>query len=322
MALCDRLEAQQVDAESAHARLVQALLESLTQASDATDFAANWQRLAEHFHTLFTTKSSIDALKQALLQLAMMGKLVPQNSMDESGTKLSKRIQFSRSDKRKIVMLAEDAVSSFIELLPETWTWSSVDQISADEPRAITDGPFGANLKTEHYIEAPGYRVVRLQNIGSGYFRNEHRAYIDQDRFEKISKHQVLPGDLIVAGLIDTSIRCCIAPENIGPAVVKADCYRLSVHPEISSKYVLYYLNSKMAREFAAIHHHGLTLTRIGLGNFRNIPVPLPPAEEQHRIVAKVDELMALCDQLKSRLTQARQLNEQLASTLVERAVA
>ncbi|MCZ3019090.1 hypothetical protein NYY75_18860, partial [Acinetobacter baumannii] len=54
MALCDRLEAQQADAESAHAQLVQALLDSLTQTSDATDFATNWQRLAEHFHTLFT----------------------------------------------------------------------------------------------------------------------------------------------------------------------------------------------------------------------------------------------------------------------------
>jgi type I restriction enzyme S subunit len=322
MALCDRLEAQHADAESAHARLVQALLDSLTQASDTTDFAANWQRLSEHFYILFTTESSVDALKQGLLQLAMMGKLVPQNSKDESGSELSERIHISRSDKRKIVMLAEEAVSSYMELLPETWTWCSVDQISADEPRAITDGPFGANLKTEHYIETPGYRVVRLQNIGNGDFRNEHRAYIDQDRFEKISKHQVLSGDLIVAGLIDTSIRCCIAPENIGRAVVKADCYRFSVHPQISSKYVLYYLNSKMAREFAAIHHHGLTLTRIGLGNFRNIPVPLPPAAEQHRIVAKLDKLMALCDQLKNRLTQARQLNEQLASTLVERAVA
>jgi type I restriction enzyme S subunit len=64
MALCDRLEAQQADAECAHAQLVQALLDSLTQASDATYFAANWQRLAEHFHTLFTTEPSIDALKQ------------------------------------------------------------------------------------------------------------------------------------------------------------------------------------------------------------------------------------------------------------------
>src|SRR6185437_5937113 len=84
MVLCDRLEAQQADAESAHTQLVAALLGSLTQASDADGFAASWQRLSAHFHTLFTTESSIDALKQTLLQLAVMGKLVPQV---EAGTR-------------------------------------------------------------------------------------------------------------------------------------------------------------------------------------------------------------------------------------------
>ncbi len=82
MVLCDRLEAQQADAESAHAQLVQALLGSLTQAIDAEDFAASWKRLADHFHTLLTTESSIDALKQSLLQLAVMGKLVPQDTRE------------------------------------------------------------------------------------------------------------------------------------------------------------------------------------------------------------------------------------------------
>ncbi|MOA52718.1 EcoKI restriction-modification system protein HsdS [compost metagenome] len=60
----------------------------------------------------------------------------------------------------------------------------------------------------------------------------------------------------------------------------------------------------------------------MSVGKIRSIPVPLPPLAEQHRIVAKLDQLLALCDQLKTRLTQARQLNEQLASTLVEQAVA
>src|SRR5690606_27058447 len=92
MALCDRLEAQQADAESAHAQLAQALIGSLIQAADAEDFATSWQRLAEHFHTLFTTEPSIDALKQSLLQLAVMGKLVPQDPSDEPASELLRRI--------------------------------------------------------------------------------------------------------------------------------------------------------------------------------------------------------------------------------------
>jgi type I restriction enzyme S subunit len=75
MALCDRLEAQQADAASAHATLVKALLDTLAQSQSATDFTANWQRLAQHFDTLFTTEASIDALKQTVLQLAYSGLL-------------------------------------------------------------------------------------------------------------------------------------------------------------------------------------------------------------------------------------------------------
>ncbi|WDJ99235.1 restriction endonuclease subunit S [Xanthomonas campestris pv. incanae] len=97
MALCDRLDARQADAESAHAQLVQALLDSLTQARNAEDFAQSWQRLAEHFHTLFTTEFSIDTLKQTLLQLAVMGKLVPQDPCDEPVSELLKQIAEERA---------------------------------------------------------------------------------------------------------------------------------------------------------------------------------------------------------------------------------
>lgn len=99
MALCDRLEAQQADAESAHAQLVQVLLNSLTQASDATDFAANWQRLAEHFHTLFTTEPSIDALKRAILELAVMGKLSAPQQGDTSIAEILERMAEDRNSK-------------------------------------------------------------------------------------------------------------------------------------------------------------------------------------------------------------------------------
>jgi len=75
MVLCDRLEAEQADADAAHAKLVEALLASLTQARDAADFRASWQQLAEHFHTLFTTEASVDALKQTVMQLGVQGRL-------------------------------------------------------------------------------------------------------------------------------------------------------------------------------------------------------------------------------------------------------
>ena len=111
-------------------------------------------------------------------------------------------------------------------------------------------------------------------------------------------------------------------PADAGPALVKADCYRLAVHPKLSSRYALHFLNSPLAEGFAAVHNHGMTLTRIGLGNFRRIPVPLPPIAEQHRIVAKVDELMALCDRLEASLDDAAATRRSLLEALLAEALA
>ena len=78
MALCDRLEARQADAQHAHARLVQALLDSLTQARDAEEFQAAWERVAGEFPKIFSTPSSINGLQAAFLCMAAEGKLVPE----------------------------------------------------------------------------------------------------------------------------------------------------------------------------------------------------------------------------------------------------
>ena len=79
MALCDQLEQQQTDSNATHQTLVETLLATLTNAADQAEFAEAWQRIADHFDTLFTTEQSIDQLKQTILQLAVMGKLVPQD---------------------------------------------------------------------------------------------------------------------------------------------------------------------------------------------------------------------------------------------------
>ena len=101
MALCDQLETRHSNAAVAHEKLVSHLLGTLTQSQSAEDFNANWQRIAAHFDILFTTEASIDALKQTLLQLAVMGKLVPQNPNDEPASVLLKRIQ---TEKAKLIV--------------------------------------------------------------------------------------------------------------------------------------------------------------------------------------------------------------------------
>ena len=100
MTLCDQLENQHSNAIVAHEKLVGYLLNTLTQSQDAAEFNESWQRIATNFDTLFNTESSIDALKQTVLQLAVMGKLVPQDVNDEHTSELLKRIQ---AEKAKLI---------------------------------------------------------------------------------------------------------------------------------------------------------------------------------------------------------------------------
>jgi type I restriction enzyme, S subunit len=314
MGLCDRLEAAQAEREQQRDRLAAA-----THAGLSTTETQHSSFFLRHFPQLTTRPDQIPKLRQTILNLAVRGKLLPQDPKDESATAQLKSIHRSRRVRRKVEKIDESSLETPLFKLPQSWSWTIVDQIAADHENSITDGPFGANLKTAHYIDSPGYRVIRLQNIGRSTFRGEHVAFVDEERYRRLSKHHVYSGDLVVAGLVDPLVRCCILPEEIGPAMVKADCYRLAVHPEVEAGFVMLYLNSSPAQAYAAAHHHGMTLIRIGLGNFRAIPIPLPPLAEQRRIVAKVEELMALCDQMETKLhrtqTESRRL---LASVLHE----
>lgn len=322
MALCDRLEARQADAGSAHTQLVQALLDSLTLATDAADFAASWQRLAEHFHTLFATESSIDALKQTLLQLAVMGKLVPQDPRDEPASELLKNIQSEKQaaivGKNKLDKLRySDMGAESPFKLPSTWAWARLGELAIS-------GPSNGNSPKPASVETP-YRCLTLSATTRGTFNDQCFKFVDIDA-DTASKYFLKDGDLLVqrANSIDYVGVSAIYDGPDDQFIFPDLMMRLRISTYLSQSFVHAYLSSITGRAYFRNHASGTqgNMPKINQGTVVNAPIPIPPLPEQHRIVAKVDQLMTLCDQLKARLTQVRQLNEQLASTLVERALA
>ena len=324
MTLCDRLEAQQADAESIHTQLVQAILSSLAQASDAIDFATNWQRLAEHFHTLFTTEPSIDALKQTLLQLAVMGKLVPQDPNDESASEFVKRIQaekqryLTKSKARKQKDLAADLQPEPPFDVPAGWEWQTVDDVLH-----VTGGiTLGRKLGGRKLLSKPYLRVANVQR-GRLEMERIKEVEVPEDEVEKCLLRN---GDLLITegGDWDKVGRTAIWRDELPECLHQNHVFRArAVVTDWEPCWAEMYLNSASAREyFAGSSKQTTNLASINMTQLRACAFPLPPLAEQQRIVAKVDQIMALCDQLKTSLTQARQLNAQLACTLVERSLA
>lgn len=177
--------------------------------------------------------------------------------------------------------------------LPAGWCWASVDQLAQHVSNALTDGPFGSNLKSSHYTSS-GPRVIRLQNIGDGTFIDAE-AHISTEHFAALSKHTVVAGDLVMASLGTDIPRACVVPAWLGPAVVKADCLRFAVHSSLMLPwFAAHALNSPPSRKRAESLVHGVGRPRIGLTLLRSFPLPVPPLLEQHRVVEEVERLLSL----------------------------
>ncbi|MCX9039759.1 restriction endonuclease subunit S, partial [Citrobacter portucalensis] len=135
MFLCEQLEQQSLTSLDAHQQLVETLLSTLTDSQNTEELAENWARISQYFDTLFTTEASIDALKQTILQLAVMGKLVPQDPNDEPAYELLKRIEQEKAQlvkegkikKQKPLPPVSDKEKPFE--LPKGWEWCRIAEL-------------------------------------------------------------------------------------------------------------------------------------------------------------------------------------------------
>jgi len=328
MALCDQLEAARQQREQCRERLVAASLQRLNQPGDEPEAFRSDARFALQVLPSFTsTPAQIKQLRQTILNLAVRGKLVEQDPEDEPAAELLAAIDRDVEDavnggrmRNPKCITKYEGIRQYD--LPAYWAWTQLGRLVAAEDGAMCDGPFGSKLKTEHYISTPGYSVVRLGNIGTGDFVWGKEGYISRDHFESLRPNHLMAGDLLVAGLADPLVRCCEVPADLGLAVNKADCFRVRLHFLVDRNYIGWYLNSPVAKRFAGDENHGMTRERINLSNAKALPIPLPPLAEQHRIVAKVDELMALCIQLEQQLSQAEQSRRGLLEAVLLEALA
>ncbi|HCM1325012.1 TPA: restriction endonuclease subunit S [Vibrio parahaemolyticus] len=317
MALCDQLEQQTEASIEAHQVLVTTLLDTLTNSADADELMQNWARISEHFDTLFTTEESIDQLKQTILQLAVMGKLVPQVPNDEPAAELLKRIA-----EEKAQLVKEKKIKKQKELPP----------ISEDEK------PF----------ELPnGWEWCRLPDLGElARGKSKHRPRNDPKLYENGNIPLVQTGDVARAngtiltytakynefGLAQSQLwpkgtLCITIAANIADtATLGFDaCFPDSVvgytpyDKEIPTVYFDYFI--KTAKENLERFAPSTAQKNINLEILSNVLVPCPPMQQFPRIVEKVNLLLGICDELKERLKESQMSQLQLTDAIVEQAV-
>lgn len=303
MALCDRLEAEQADAANAHTTLVDTLLGTLAKSRDAAELAANWQRLSQHFDTLFSTEASLDALKQSILQLAVMGKLVPQDPNDEPASELLKRIAvekkwFLKNEKyRGGTTVTPIPIDEAPAPAPFNWAWVPFGEImvSRDSERIpVSKDERSTRAKFYDYYGASGV----IDKIDS-YLFDKPLLLIGEDG----------------ANLVNRSTPIAFIAR--GQYWVNNHAHVLDGISEGFLRFIELYINAIDLKPYVT----GTAQPKMNQAKMNSIPIALPPESEQRRIVAKVDELMALCDRLKSDLAESRTRQARLARTLIESAL-
>ncbi|HMV65807.1 MAG TPA: restriction endonuclease subunit S [Myxococcota bacterium] len=190
----------------------------------------------------------------------------------------------------------------------------------SDDPNALTDGPFGSKLKSEHYTDH-GVRVVRLGNLGVGEFKDADKSFVSEAHAAELERHRLFDGDLLIAALAEPVGRCCQVPRSILPAIVKADCIRFRPRPEVNRRFVMHWLNSPEAKKNAERHSHGVGRLRINMGAIRELPVPLPTRPVQDRTVEAIETHFSRLDAAVTSLTRAKANLKRARASVLKAAV-
>lgn len=321
MTICDQLEQQSLTSLEAHSQLVETLLATLTNSQNAEELAENWARISQHFDTLFTTEASIDALKQTILQLAVMGKLVPQDPNDEPASELLKRIEREKVQlvkegkikKQKLLPPVSDDEKPFE--LPVGWEWVRFFDVALE----IATGPFGSMIHQSDYV-INGVPLINPSHIINGKVIPDMTVSVNHIMADKLSAYKMYNDD-IVMGRRGEMGRCAVIDENSSGYLCGTGSFILKLAKDIDRKYIVLLFKTLYAREYLGGSSVGSTMTNLNHSILNKMPILIPPLTEQKKIVLFNEELQLFCNHLKSRLQSAQQTQLHLADALTDAAL-
>ncbi|EPQ9956549.1 restriction endonuclease subunit S [Enterobacter hormaechei] len=323
MSLCDQLEQQSLTSLDAHQQLVETLLSTLTDCKNAEELAENWARISQNFDTLFTTEASIDVLKQTILQLAVMGKLVPQDPNDEPASELLKRI-----DQEKAQLVKEGRIKKQKPLppisddekpfeLPEGWEWCRLETIT----ELITKGS-SPKWQGVSYTDNPNdVLFITSENVGSFKILLDSEKYVEK-KFNEIEPRSILTHNDILMNIVGASIgRTAIFNMNRNANINQAVCLIRVINNSMLLSYLLNFFNSDICLSYMFDKQVDNARANLSMGNIAKFVLPIPPLNEQKRIVEHIDNLMSICDKLQSHLQSVQQIQLHLADALTDAAL-
>ncbi len=315
MLVCDQLESQTESSIEAHKTLVETLLATLTSAKDADELFESWQRISEHFDTLFTTEDSIDQLKQTILQLAVMGKLVKEDPNDEPASALLERIAEEKEHlikdkkiKKQKALPPVEEEEVLIEL-PLHWECCRVNDISVVlDPNPSHRYPSYENgtvplLSTREFQGESGWKVTDAKLVPQEFFEFQSELC----RFNERDIVFARKGRLGLARKLP----------NLEKFTFSHTVFIIKAFSDINEDYLLLFLRrEQFIKDLLIAMNSNVGVPTLGKSKLEMMTFPIPPLNEQKRIVNKVEKLLSICDNLNSKLREAKSIQTNLANTI------
>ncbi|MEY4978052.1 MAG: hypothetical protein RLZZ352_322 [Pseudomonadota bacterium] len=316
MRVCDALEATGQRQAAHHRQLVQTLLGDLT-----ADSHTAWQRVAAHFDTLLDRPSAIDALEQTILQLAVRGQLVPQDSTDEPASELLKRI---RAEKDRLIAagkIKRDKPLAAIGEdeqpfgLPPGWEWVRV----ADLCSVVTDGEHATPERCNDPTAIP---LVTAKNVRSEIMDYTQTDYVPRHIAELCWRRcKPQDGDILMVSVGATLGRLCVLRSAVDMVLVRSVTVFRPVSSGVQESYLALHLMAPITQSEIWRSVKQSAQPCLYLAQSARLKVALPPLPEQARIVARVAQLRQLCANLRQRLSASQTTQAALAHALLADAV-
>jgi type I restriction enzyme, S subunit len=299
------------------------LLDSRLRGNDGGEaFADAWSFITKHFGELYRVKENVAELRKAILQLAVMGKLVPQDPTDEPASELLRAI-----GEEKERMLKGGKIKHLkpqIEIkpeevpyqLPKGWVWVRLGNVSQI---------LGGFAYKSNFFKGEGNRqVLRLGNIRPDLIRlNENPVFIDDSLGEATSEFCLRKNDILITMTGTRSKRDYLYTVRVEENPVNGVLLYLNqrvgaIRLFFDTRYVNLALKVETLKDIIFLSATGsANQANIGISNLREWIIPLPPLAEQHRIVTKIDRLMALCDRLEQQIDAATEKQTALLNAIV-----
>jgi len=317
MELCDRAQASKKNRNELQQQLRRSAIHALETTETEEDFQKSWHFIRDNFSAIVTQTNGIKNLRSLILYLALRGKLTFQNNKNEPVDKLLAKISLEKQSLIQSGNLKKSSGINSIEVsylppLPNGWKYCHLQDLTL----------FGLrNGYSPKAVEYPtSVRLITLTAVTSGKFDGSYYKYIDED-IDTNSHLWLQPGDLLIqrSNTLAYVGSCAIYDQAPKKYIYPDLIMRVQVSKEVDLRYIYFVISSNASKNYFQANASGTssTMPKINQKIVNSLPIPLPPLEEQKRIVSKVDELMKCCDRVEESLSKKEELASAISASII-----